>query len=127
MRVTGNSSPFGSPARTRALLALQLLTESYARELARLLELNLSGVQKGLRSLEQDGLVSGRAAGRTRLFRLNPRAFARRELGRYLERLLEPEANLRARAARLRRRQPQSGLPVRRGRRDPRWPKSRWR
>ena len=48
------------------LLALQLLTESYARELARLLEISLSSVQKALQSLERDGLVAGRAAGRTR-------------------------------------------------------------
>jgi len=89
-----------------------MLTESYARELARLLRLNLSSVQKGLRSLERDGLIAGRAAGRTRLYRLNPRAFARRELERYLQRLLEPEAELRARTARLRRRPHRTSKPV---------------
>ena len=112
MKVTDASSPFGSRARTRILLALQLLRETYARELARLLELNLSSVQKGLRSLERDGLVAGRAAGRTRLYRLNPRAFARRELERYLERLLEPETGLSTRAARLRRRPRRAGKPL---------------
>jgi DNA-binding transcriptional ArsR family regulator len=112
MKVTGNSSPFGSYARTRVLLALQLLGESYARELARMLDLSLSGVQKALQSFERDGLVAGRAAGRTRLFRLNPRAFARRELERYLERLLESEAGLRARAATLRRRPRRTGKPL---------------
>jgi len=58
MNFMSNSRPFGSPTRTHALLALQLLTESYARELARLLVLNLSGVQKALQSLERDGLVA---------------------------------------------------------------------
>jgi DNA-binding transcriptional ArsR family regulator len=111
MKVTNASSPFGSYARTRVLLALQLLTESYARELARFLDLSLSSVQKALRSLERDGLVAGRAAGRTRLYRLSPRAFARRELERYLERLLEPEVGLRARAAGLRRRPRRTGKP----------------
>ena len=38
MMVNSNSSPFGSSARTSVLLGLQLLTESYARELARLLD-----------------------------------------------------------------------------------------
>ena len=109
MKVAGNSSPFGSRARTRTLLALQLLTESYARELARLLELNLSGVQKALQSLERDGLVAARAVGRTRLYRLNPRAPARREMERFLERLLEPEDQLRSRAAQLRRRPRRTG------------------
>jgi sugar-specific transcriptional regulator TrmB len=94
------------------LLALQLLGESYARELARLLDLGLSSVQKALRSLERDGLVAGRAAGRTRLYRLNPRALARRELERYLERLLEPEAGLRGRAAGLRRRPRRTAKPL---------------
>jgi DNA-binding transcriptional ArsR family regulator len=112
MKVTGNASPFGSRARTRVLLALQLLRESYARELARLLDLNLSGVQKALQSFERDGLVAGRAAGRTRLYRLNPRAFAHRELELYLERLLEPEMELRIRAAGLRRRPRRTGKPL---------------
>ena len=112
MRVTNTSSPFGSNARTRVLLALRLLAESYARELTRFLELSLSSVQKALQSLERDGLVAGRAAGRTRLFRLSPRAFARRELECYLARLLEPEAELRARAAGLRRRPRGTGKPL---------------
>ncbi len=94
------------------LLVLRLLEESYAREIAPLVELSLSGVQKGLQSLERDGLVAGRTAGRTRLYRLNPRAYARRELERYLERLLEPEADLRARAAKLRRRPRRAGKPL---------------
>ena len=112
MKVVVTSSPFGSSARTRVLLALQLLKESYARELARLLEVSLSSVQKGLRSLERDGLVAGRAAGRTRLYRLNPRNHALRELERYLDRLLEPEATLRTRASELRRRPRRTGKPL---------------
>ena len=112
MKVIDTSSPFGSSARTRVLLALRLLTESYARELARLLEISLSSVQKALRSLERDGLVADRAAGRTRLYRVNPRNHARRELERYLERLLEPEATMRARASELRRRPRRTGKPL---------------
>jgi len=112
MKVTTTSSPFGSRTRTRVLLALRLLAESHARELARLLESSLSGVQKALQSLERDGLVAGRAAGRTRLYRLNPRAPALQELERYLERLLESEAGLRARVADLRRRPRRSGKPL---------------
>lgn len=112
MKVMLASSPFGSNARTRVLLALQVMSESYAREMARLLGLSLSGVQKALASLERDGLVVGRAMGRMRLFRLNPQAIARRELERYIERLLEPEAALRARAASIRRRPRRAGKPL---------------
>src|SRR5262245_63139975 len=104
MVVMIRSSPFGSQTRTRVLLALSLLSESYPRELARLLTVPLSGVQKALRSLELDGLVAGRSAGRTRLYRLDPRYFARTSLQQFLARLSEPEAELRRRVAQLRRR-----------------------
>ncbi|HEU4335603.1 MAG TPA: winged helix-turn-helix domain-containing protein [Candidatus Eisenbacteria bacterium] len=112
MKVIDTSSPFGSSARTRVLLALRLMDESYARELSRLLEISLSSVQKALQSLERDGLVAARSAGRTRLFRVNPRQHARTELERYLERLLEPEAALRARVSALRRRTRRTGKPL---------------
>jgi DNA-binding transcriptional ArsR family regulator len=106
------SSPFGGQARTRALLALRLLDESYPRELARILGVSLSGVQMALRGLERDGLVAARTAGRTRLFRLNPRYFAREELQRYLLRLTEPEDELRQRVAQIRRRPRRTMKPL---------------
>jgi DNA-binding transcriptional ArsR family regulator len=107
-----SSSPFGGQARTRVLLALRLLDESYPRELARVLELPLSGVQMALRGLERDGLVAGRAAGRMRLVRLNPRYFAREELQRYLLTLAGAEAALQNRVAEMRRRPRAAGKPV---------------
>ena len=45
MKVMASASPFGSRARTRVLLALRLLTESYAREIVPLVQLSLSSVQ----------------------------------------------------------------------------------
>ncbi len=95
--VIGRSSPFGGWTRTRVLLALRLLEESYPRQLARILDAPPSGVLKALRSLELDGLVAGRSMGRTRVFRVNPRYFAYDDLQRYLWRLTEPEDNLRDR------------------------------
>jgi sugar-specific transcriptional regulator TrmB len=106
------SSPFGGQTRTRVLLALRLLEESYPRELARLLVVPLNGVQTAFRGLERDGLVAARTAGRTRLYRLNPRYFARDELQRYLLRLSEPDSDLRARVAQLRRRPRRAGKPA---------------
>lgn len=111
MRVK-SSSPFGTQTRTRLLLALHLLGESYPRELGRLLEAPLSGVQKALRTLELDGLVAGRLVGRTRVFGLEPRYFAHAALQGFLARLSEPEAELRARVAALRRRPRRSGKPL---------------
>jgi DNA-binding transcriptional ArsR family regulator len=106
------SSPFGGQARTRVLLALRLLEESYPRELARLLDLPLSGVQGALRGLERDGLVAGRLTGRTRLVRLNPRYFAREELQRYLLALAGADLELHDRVTALRRRPRASGKPL---------------
>ncbi|HTY76518.1 MAG TPA: winged helix-turn-helix domain-containing protein [Candidatus Bathyarchaeia archaeon] len=110
--VTTSSSPFGSGTRTRVLLALSLLGETYARELARTLGAPLSGVQKALQSLELDGLVAARSVGRTRVFQLDPRYFARDALRLYLQRLVEPETALRNQAATLRRRPRRTGKPL---------------
>ena len=101
--MVGGSSPFGGRTRTAVLLALRLLSESYARELARVLGAPLSGVQQALQGLERDGLVAGRVMGRTRLYRIAPGYFARRELEAFLLRLTEPERNLRLQVEMLRR------------------------
>jgi len=105
------SSPFGGQARTRVLLALRLLGDSYPRELARLLEMPVNGVQQAVRGLERDGLVAGRLVGRTRLLQINPRYFAREELLRYLWRLAEADGELQGRTAALRRRPRRAGKP----------------
>jgi sugar-specific transcriptional regulator TrmB len=91
------------------MLALTLLEESFARELARLMEVSLNGVQQALRGLELDGLVAARFSGRTRLYRLNPRYFALRELKRYLTCLADAETELVERIASLRRRPRRTG------------------
>ncbi|HQQ76755.1 MAG TPA: ArsR family transcriptional regulator [Thermoanaerobaculia bacterium] len=103
------SSPFGSQTRTRLLLSLELLGQSYARELARLLGASLSVVQKGLGSLERDGLIAGRIVGRTRLVQVNPQYFAATQLRALIARLLAADRDLKARAASLRRRPRRSG------------------
>jgi predicted transcriptional regulator len=110
--LVGRSSPFGGQTRTRALLALALLEQSYARELARLLEVSVNAVQVALRGLERDGLVAARPLGRTRVYVLDPRYFARDELQRYLRRLAEPETVLQGRIAGLRRRPRRTGKPA---------------
>ncbi len=103
------SSPFGSASRTGVLIALSLLEESYPRELARVLEQRLFGVQGALAGLEKDGLVAARPAGRTRLYRLDPRYFALRELRGFLDRLALAEERLRVRIENLRRRPRRTG------------------
>ena len=112
MGVKTSSSPFGGQGRTRVLLALRLLGDSYPRELTRVLEMPLSGAQKALRSLELYGLVAGRSVGRTRLYQLNPRYFAAEALSAYLSRLVEPEEGLKERTAAVRRRPRLTGKPL---------------
>jgi len=80
--------------------------------LARVLDTSLYGVQQALKGLEVDGIVSGRSAGRTRLFRLNPRYFAVEDLQRFLFRLAEPERELKKRIDDLRRRSRRTGKPL---------------
>lgn len=109
--LVSRSSPFGGRTRTLVLLALGLLEESFPRELARILGVSLNGVQQALRRLEVDGLVAGRLAGRTRLYRLNPGYFARKELNGYLRRLVEPETELTGRIEALRKRPRRMGKP----------------
>ena len=106
------SNPFGSSTRTRALIALQMLGESYARELARLLDAPLSGVQMALKTLERDGIVAARSVGRTRVYQLSPRYFAARELSGFLARLAEAEPEIRKATDTLRRRPRRTGKPL---------------
>lgn len=107
--MVGRGSPFGGQTRTSTLIALFLLADSFPRELSRLLSRPLNGVQEALAGLERDGLVAARRAGRTRLYQLNPRYFALKELRAYLARLAEVEAELRTEINRLRRRPRRTG------------------
>jgi len=109
--VIANTSPFGSPSRTQVLKYLRLLGESFPRELARLTGLRLSAVQKALASLERDGLIAGRTVGRMRLFTLNPRFFAARELQALLTRLVDADSEIVQTVAELRRRPRRTGKP----------------
>src|SRR5512142_1078757 len=97
------SSPFGSKARTQTLFALSLMDESYPRELARVLKAPLFSIQKALASLERDGLLASRILGRTRLYTLNPRYIASRELREYLGRLAGRDFELKRKLATVRR------------------------
>jgi DNA-binding transcriptional ArsR family regulator len=112
MKVMTTSSPFGSRTRTRVLLALALRGESYPRELARLLEITLSVVQKAVRSLELDGLIAGRSVGRTRVYSLNPGYFAAKEVRDLARRLAEADSELRRTVGALRTRPRRTGKPL---------------
>jgi len=63
----------GSVSRERVLIFLYAREEGYAREIARFFDTDLVQVQKQLDRLEYGGIVAGREAGRTRLYRFDPR------------------------------------------------------
>jgi DNA-binding transcriptional ArsR family regulator len=106
------SSPFGGQARTRVLVSLRLLGSSYPRELSRILSIPVSAVSRALAGLERDALVVGRLVGRSRVYSVNPRYFARQELETYLLRLAEADTELRERAGQLRRRPRRTSKPL---------------
>ena len=78
---------FGSRNRTRVLVAICLLKETFPSELAATLQLRLFSVQSILASLEQEGVAVSRLMGRTRLVSISPRYFARKELELLLRKL----------------------------------------
>jgi DNA-binding transcriptional ArsR family regulator len=102
---------FGSELRSRLLIYLALLEETYVPELAGLLKLSRVTVRRALENLEREGYVSSVLAGRERWVRLNPRNPVAEPLRVLLMRLAEGYPQLVAEAATLRRR------PRRRGKR----------
>jgi len=79
----------GSVSRERVLIFLYAREEGYAREIARFFDTNLVQVQKQVDRLELGGLLAGRSAGRTRLYKFNPRYPFLKELIALLEKTLE--------------------------------------
>ena len=63
----------GSTNSERVLIFLTAREEGYAREIARFFETGLAPIQQQLEKLEFGGVLVSRAAGRTRLYSLNPR------------------------------------------------------
>jgi predicted transcriptional regulator len=79
----------GSRSRERVLVFLSARGEGYAREIARFFATDLVQVQKQLDRLEFGGVVSGRSAGRTRLYTLNPRYPFLKEVAALLDKALQ--------------------------------------
>lgn len=112
MRIGGKSRLFGSERRTEVLIAIALLGETYAREVARVLSAPLLSVQRIVDALEADGILAIRATGRERRMTLSPRFFAVRELRELLLRLSEADADLLQAAGSLRRSPRKKGKPL---------------
>lgn len=63
----------GSLNSERVLLFILAREEGYASETAKFFDTDLYGIQRQLDKLETGGVLASRKAGRTRLYRFNPR------------------------------------------------------
>lgn len=104
-----NVGIFGSNTRTNTLLVIRMLRESHASEIAKILAVSLSQVQKAITSLERAGMVVGVMEGRTRRVSINPRLTVRNELATLLDKMALLDLPLQARLAEIRRRPRRSG------------------
>ena len=100
---------FGTMTRTQALLVIQMLGETHASEIARVLEVSLSQAQRAIDSLERAGIVVGVEEGRARRVRLNPRYPHLHELTELLGKMAASEIALQRQLAEIRRRPRRAG------------------
>jgi DNA-binding transcriptional ArsR family regulator len=77
-----------SSSKERILIYIYTHGESYPREIARSLNLNVNTVQYQLLKLEGGGVLCSQLRGRIRLFGFNPRYPFKRELEALLEKAL---------------------------------------
>lgn len=99
---------FGGEMKGKVLLAVFLLEETTASELARAFSAHLVQVQRACNAWQKAGVLVSRISGRNRLFSFNPRYAAREELLALLQKLASRDLPLQKQLASLRRR-PGSG------------------
>ena len=80
---------FGSPIRTRVLLAIAAIGDTDVTDLARLLTLESRSTWNTVNHLQREGLIRSTIKGRRRALELDPDYFAAQALRRLLLRLVE--------------------------------------
>lgn len=109
---TSGFDVFGTGVRTKTLLAIYLMQETHASELARVIGAGVNTIRNALDTLERAGLVVGTIEGNTRRVRLNPKFRAHAELADLLHKLSLGETALMTKIADLRRRPRRAGKGV---------------
>lgn len=104
-----NIGIFGTATRTSTLMAIHMLGETHASEIAALLGRSLSRIQAAIDHLERSGLVIGAFEGNARRLQVNPRFPAIDELKALLNRMAILDVELQQRLAQKRRRPRRSG------------------
>lgn len=103
----------GSTSSERVLIFICARDEGYSSEIAKFFNTDFFPIYKQVRRLEAEGVLVGRPAGRTKLFRMNPRYPFRKELTSLLKKALSfypPEA--REKLLMNRRRPRRTGKPL---------------
>ncbi len=95
---------FGGEMKGKVLVAVYLLEEATASELARAFSAHLVQVQRACNSWQKAGVFVSRISGRNRLFSVNHRYSARPELFALLQKLAAHDLPLQKQLATLRRR-----------------------
>ena len=103
---------FGTKTRSDTLLVVSMLGETHSSEIARVLDVSLSQVQRSVDSLERAGILIGVEEGKTRRVRINPRFAMTEELLALLNRMALLDVPLQKRLATLRRRPRRSGKSI---------------
>jgi DNA-binding transcriptional regulator GbsR (MarR family) len=103
---------FGSPTRTRVLVAIEALQETHVSELARILERPKSRVHKIVSDLELAGILSGIPEGGSRRIIFNPRYSFLQELRPLLAKMLLQDLDLQGRLSQTRRRPRKIGKAI---------------
>lgn len=78
----------GSEGAERVMLFLAAREKGYAKEIADTYQMPVSNVQKQLERMERDGLLVNTKAGRTRIYRINPRYAFKEEVEALLAKAL---------------------------------------
>ena len=69
---TSGFDVFGTGVRTKTLLAIYLMQETHASELARVLDAGVNTIRNAIDTLERAGLVVGTMEGQTRRISAQP-------------------------------------------------------
>jgi DNA-binding IclR family transcriptional regulator len=104
---------FGSPLRSRVLVLIAALGETYPAEIARLLKAPRFSVQRIVDDLENERLIATRLWGNERRVTLQPASVGAKELQAYLRKLADGYPEFREITDSLRRRPRRRGKPLR--------------
>lgn len=107
-----NFGLFGTATRSRILILIYMLKETYPSQVAEILDISLNQSQGAIESLEVPGIVVRITDGRQRKVKLNPRYAFKDELEALLQRMAVSDILMQEKLAEYRRRPRRTGKPL---------------